>query len=168
VQENNKAVNGANEMFPLELGNGEVLNFYTQEDKDMYLSSNNPKLRSGIRTREKELSSTVYKNRFIGYNSLTPHWSYASSYTISRNRSISFTASYSYDGVTSSITTQITNGVAVNLPADARKSSRLAARADVTVAKIQMEFYYGTTVTNRINVLRTKSVRNITNYVAYR
>lgn len=158
--------------YPLNIGNDETLNFFTEEDRDfykLYLNSNNQmQSRSGVKTREKELSRKVFYNKFIGYNSLTPNWSYASQYTMARSKNVSFTAGYTYDGVSANLSVSQTYGVTTTLPANSKKSSRLAAKADVTVAKCRVEAYYGNTVTKRFDILRTKSFKNITNYVSYR
>jgi len=160
------------ETFPLDIGNDEILNFFSEEDRDFYqqyLNSNNQiQSRSGVKTRERELSRKVFYNKFIGYNSLTPNWSYASSYTLARSKNVSFTTGYSYDGISANLSVSQTYGVTTTLPANSKKSSRLAAKADVTVAKCRVEAYYGNTVTKRFDVLRTRSYKNITNYVSYR
>lgn len=87
---------------------------------------------------------------------------------MARSKNVAFTAGYTYDGVSANLSVTQTYGVTTTLPANSNKASRLAARADVTVAKCRVEVYYGTTVTQRFDILRTRAYRNITNYVSYR
>lgn len=155
--------------YPLQINDDETLNFFTEEDREEYVRLIiNPKQRHVNKMREKEISRTTFYNKFVGYNPLTSNWSFASSYTLSTSKNISFTTGYTYDGLSTNLTVSRSNGVSINLPANRRRSSRLAGRADVTVAKVEVEYYNGVTVLRRFNLLRTRSVRNFTNYVSYR
>lgn len=84
------------------------------------------------------------------------------------SKNVSFTAEYTCDGISANLSFSQTYGLTTTLPANSKKSSRLAAKADVTVAKCRVEAYYGNTVTKRFDILRTKSFKNISNYVSYR
>nr|KAF1298787.1 hypothetical protein BAU18_05955 [Enterococcus diestrammenae] len=160
--------------YPLLLDDGDTLNFFTAEDREAYVQyykSQNSGIQTfsaGNKTREKFISSKTFYSKFIGYNPLTPSWSYASRYTISRGKSLSFSTGYTYDGVSATLSVSNSYGVSVTLPANSKKASRLAAKADVKVSKYKMELYNGITVLQTFYVLRTSSVKNITNYVKYR
>lgn len=152
---------------------GDTLNFFSKEDRDLYqyyynLDKSGIQLRHGNKTRETLISSKTFSSKFIGYNPLTPSWSYASSYTISKGKSLSFSAGYTYDGTSATLSVTNSYGVAVTLPANSKKSSRLAAKADVTVGRYKVELYNGNTVLKTFYTLRTSKVKDVTNYVHYR
>ncbi|MFS7388003.1 hypothetical protein AB6884_00695 [Carnobacterium maltaromaticum] len=161
------------EMYPLQINELEVLNFFTEEDRDSYINNQQQfdsgiQSRSGVKTRDIFISSKKYTGKFLGYNSLTPNWSYASSYTITKNKNVTFSTGYTYDGVSANLTVSQSYGVAITLPANSSKASRLAAKGDVTISKYRVEAYYGNTVTKTFYILRTSPAKNITNYVSYR
>lgn len=161
------------ETYPLQINDSEFLNFFSEEDRNFYInhvmpSSSKIQPMSGIKTRETFISSQRYYGKFVGYNSMTPSWSYASSYTISRGKNFSFSTGYTYDGVSANLSVAQSYGVAITLPAESSRSSKLAGKADLTISKYKIEAYYGTTVTQTFYVLRTGSVSNFTNYVGYR
>lgn len=154
------------------LDDGDILSFFSEEDRDLYqqyynLEKAGIELRHGNKPREKYVSSTTFYNKFIGYNPLTPSWSYASSYTISRGKNLSFSTGYTYSGTSTTLTVSNSYGVAVTLPANSKKASRLAAKADIPVARYKVELYNGATVLQTFYTLRTTKVKNVTNYVHY-
>jgi len=161
------------ETYPLQINENEVLNFFSEEDREFYINQNmnsdtGISTRSTVKTRDTFISSKRYYGKFLGYSSLTPNWSYASGYILSKGKNVTFTTGYTYEGVSASLTISQSYGVSINIPANSSRSNRLAAKGDVTISKYKVEAYYGNTVTKTFYVLRSSKPSNITNYVQYR
>jgi hypothetical protein len=160
------------EFFPLQISDTETLHFPTEESRDFYIQSNEQEYNRshGLMSKSTELSRSTFRNKFIGYNSMTPDWAFASQYVITAGRSMSFSASYSLGGTTANLTVSTTRSVATTIPANASRRSRLGATADVVVARVRIDYYIGAIQTGIIRsdtVLRTISTSNITHGVYY-
>lgn len=162
------------ESYPLQISDSETVYFSSEEDREFYLDStldNNSgiaPMSAGVKTRVVGTTRQRRYNVFLGYNSLTPTWSYASSYTMSSGKRSTFTTGYTYDGFSASISVAYNFGVSVTIPANSSRSSRLGARGDVTLQKNKVEAYYGTTVVRTFYTMSIINPSNITNVVVYR
>lgn len=65
---------------------------------------------AGSYVRSKVISSYIEKNRFIGYNSATPDWSYAIKYTLYTGKTYKFPASITTKWGKASISGSYKNG----------------------------------------------------------
>lgn len=119
-------------------------------------------------TKKKVLKTTYYKDKFIGYNSETPNWSYANKYTISTSTGYSFSAGFSIDGYECKLTTKYKTSVAIHLPANPKKRSRLAAKADVKVQKIKYYQYIDGMLAGTWTKAKATRTSAVTNYVKYK
>ena len=81
---------------------------------------------------------TSYRDRvFCGY--VTGVWAKASSYHLSKSYSVS--TGYSYEGL--SLTLGFAKSVAMTIPANSKRYSRLAGYADVKLMKVRYDEYSG-------------------------
>lgn len=160
--------------FPLQISESEVLFFANEEDRELYITNmgTNPDYpiqpQAGVKTRVVSTSSQRRYNVFLGYNSLTPDWSFASHYDLDRGRQATFTTGYTYDGFSATLALTQSYGVTIRIPANSTRASRLGARGDVTLYKRKMEAYYGTTVISTFYSMSLTNQTNITNLVVYR
>lgn len=120
------------------------------------------------RTEKKIISTKNYSDKFIGYNSKTPNWSYASKYVLKKSWSCKFSTSWEYNGVTCALETSYSSGVDIHIPANAKKKSRLAAKADVKAQKIQYKRYVDGSLVSTWYKGTAKKTGALTNYVKYK
>lgn len=97
---------------------------------------------TGYITYRDTIVSTKRKNNiWVGYHSGTPHWSKASSYTISAGKSFSVSGSYTFEGISCNIGFSYSKTVTTTIPANFSKYSRLGIRGDFTFKKIKRQYY---------------------------
>lgn len=94
-------------------------------------------------------------NVWVGYHSLTPDWSYASSYTIYSEQNCSATGQYEYNGFLFSININYTQGISITYPADASRASKLGVRADIRLVRTKVDVYDNGTYMNTYYVNST-------------
>lgn len=115
------------------------------------------------------LDSYTLKNQFIGYNSFTPDWSKASGYTLHSGKTYTFSASVSTKWGKATVKGSYkVGGVDIHFTADPQRESRLAAKSDVKVSKIQYKKWVNGNVVETWTNLSTEPVGTKTNYVAYK
>ncbi len=101
-------------------------------------------------------------------NSLTSSWSYADKYTISKGKTYSFNTTLSWSGQSISFASNASQGVAINLPANPKKASRLAVKADIKYSKIKVQEYWNGKLHKTYYNYTAKRVGAPTNYVKYK
>ena len=152
------------------------MHFFSEEDRSLYLNSvpedsdeeNSISPQSGIKSRVVASSQTTQYGKYLGPNSNTIDWAYANSYSINTGQSVSFTAGYTYEGVSANLTISTSYSITRTLPADPTRRNRLAATGDVNLVYNKIEFYYGAgTVVDTVETITTSGVSNVTHYVQY-
>ena len=108
------------------------------------------------------------KNVFVGYNSLTSSWSYADKYTISKGRSYSFGTTLSWSGQSISFSSSTSQGVAISIPANPKKASRLAVKATIKYSKVKVQEYWNGKLHKTYYNYTAQRIGAPTNYVKYK
>lgn len=91
------------------------------------------------------LWSETKSYQWIGYHSLTPNWSKASSYTLTSGGSYSASGSVTSHGYSIGVTVSYTQSASITYSANSSKYSRLGVYADVKVYRYKYDVYeYGT------------------------
>lgn len=135
---------------------------------DGNLSENNERAAGSYVTSE-VIDSYTLKNQFIGYNSFTPDWSKASGYTLHSGKTYTFSASVSTKWGKATVKGSYkVGGVDINFTADPQRESRLAAKSDVKVSKIQYKKWVNGNVVDTWTNITTEPIGAKTNYVAYK
>ena len=78
---------------------------------------------------------------WVGYHPLTPYWAKASQYVISTGSSYTISGSYTYKNYLFSITVNNNVSLAIYLPADASKYSKIGVYADVKLIRTKVDVY---------------------------
>lgn len=86
----------------------------------------------------KQGNPVLTKKKFIGYPVDTKSWMNASSYALSTSRAFSVSSAFNSNGWSGNISVSITKGVTVNIPANAKRLSRLGIYADISVQKYKV------------------------------
>lgn len=108
------------------------------------------------------------QNVFVGYNSLTNSWSYADKYTISKGKSFSFGTTLTWCGQSISFSSSTSQGVAISLPANPKKASRLAVKATIKYSKTKVQEYWNGTLHKTYYNYTAQRIGAPTNYVKYK
>ena len=103
--------------------------------------------------------TTIYNvpknNVWVGYHSLTPYWSYASSYTINSSQKCYASGQYEYNGFLFSININYEQVISITYPADASRASKLGVRADIRLIRTKVDVYDNGTYLNTYYVNST-------------
>lgn len=162
--------------YPVELNDGSTMHFFSEEDRSLYLKSvpegsdeeDSVSPQPGIKSRVVETKQTTQYNRYLGPNSRTLEWAHADEYEMNSGDAVSFTAGYTYEGVSANLTISTSYSITRTLPADPTRRNRLAATGDVNLVYNKIEFYYGAgTVVDTVETITTSGVSNVTHYVQY-
>lgn len=138
------------------------------EEQHSVVSLNNERAAGSYVTSE-VLDSYTLTNQFIGYNSLTPDWSKASGYTLNSGKTYNFSASVSTKWGKATVKASYkVGGVDIHFKADPDRESRLAAKSDVKVSKVQYKKWVNGSVVDTWTNLVTEPIGTKTNYVAYK
>lgn len=87
---------------------------------------------------------------------------------LKKSWSCKFNTSWEYNGVTCALETSYSSGVDIHIPANAKKRSRLAAKADVKAQKIQYKRYVDGSLVSTWYKGTAKKTGALTNYVKYK
>lgn len=107
-------------------------------------------------------------NVFVGYNSLTNSWSYADKYTISKGKGYSFGTTLSWSGQSISFSSSVSQGVAISIPADPKRASRLAVKATIKYSKVKVDEYWNGKLHKTYYNYTAQRIGAPTNYVKYK
>lgn len=158
----------------VELDNGEILLFPTEQDYQTYLEIQKRSLgRQGRYIPSYGINTYLNSNRtnqkFLGYHPQTPSWVKASQYSITNSRSYTFNASAaSADGIMIGFSATSGTGVTTFTSANGSRYSRLCMTADVTITKYRYDEYEsGTNILLRSYTFYNATVHNTYINVCY-
>lgn len=158
------------ETIPLTINEYEIIHFFNEKDRNLYIDNTINKdtyLSKLDRQKITILETCVLKNQCLGYNSITPQWSFVSAYNINRGDNMLFSTSISMGGLNTNINLSITSIVTATLPADPSRASRLSASVDITVERIRIDGYVNGVLIYSYEALKTVFTSDITNFIQY-
>ena len=150
LEQNNSAPKNVNfEELSVEEADGSTSFFATKEDLQLYVTyANLPQKNSAqsytINSSAKAaigetVVGTIYKKmKFLGYSKYTPNWVKASTYTLSKGKSDTFSSKFDtkFGDVSASFTR--TYGISTTIQANKKKYSKIAGYADLKIQKIKV------------------------------
>lgn len=140
--ENNKN----NDRYTIEIEN-KIYEFDSYQSYCKFQKDNNLKKRStnGTDYVSTQIWSEIKYYQWIGYHSLTPNWSTASSYTLINSKTYSASGSVESHGYTIGVTVSYSQSATVTYPANADRFSKLGVYVDVRASRYKYDVYeYGT------------------------
>lgn len=137
--------------------------FDNSEDMEDYINtvnSINPMSRLGL--GESLVGTQNKKMQFLSYSKYTPDWALASSYTLKKGNTYSFSSKIKSKWGNVKVSFSRKHGVNTKIPANAKKYSKLAGYADLKIQRIKVtkpnlhNSYYKTKVTKTNTYIKPK------------
>lgn len=152
---------------------GELFVFNTLQDKTLFdeiKAQENARFFNPIQPRIKHIRTVNLGRKWVNYNPLTPSWSKASSYSITATSTVTASGSFSYQGATFGISATLSKGVAINVPSNPNRYSRLGFEADVQIKEYKIEYYHVDNPKKVVKTVYSKTpvVTNTYNVVRYK
>lgn len=118
---------------------------YCKFQQDNNSNSWGKRTSSGTDYVSTQIWSEIKYYQWIGYHSLTPNWSTASSYTLINSKTYSASGSVESHGYTIGVTVSYSQSATVTYPANSSRFSKLGVYADVRASRYKYDVYeYGT------------------------
>lgn len=143
---------------------GSLTIFDNAEDMENYLNymeSIDDTYTTMAKVGETVVGTQYKKMQFISYSKYTPDWTKASSYTLKKGNTYSFSSKIKSKWGNVSVSFSRKHGVNTNIPANSKKFSKLAGYADLKIQRIKVTLptvptFYKTKVTKTNTYIKVK------------